>query len=73
MLKDIKAENALVGDLEDAESFLNECDMLISNFHGERILHSLGSNALKNDQLYEGGAYFLFEVANILNKELSHG
>jgi nitrogenase molybdenum-iron protein NifN len=89
VLKEIKAENVLVGDLEDTESFLNECDMLISNFHGERILHSLGSNAklivrgfpnyeefgnqLKNDQLYEGGAYFLFEVANILNKELSHG
>ncbi len=88
VLKSIEAENVFVGDLEDAEKFLNDCDILISNSHGERILHSIGSkarlivrgfpnyeevgNQLKNDQLYEGGAYFLFEVANTLSKEHNH-
>jgi len=82
-LHTIEAENVFVGDLEDARRFFDKADMVISNFHAERILHSyhdtalvirgfpnyeeLG-NQLKNDQLYEGSTYFLFEIANSLRK-----
>jgi nitrogenase molybdenum-iron protein NifN len=82
-LHTIEAENVFVGDLEDARRFFDKADMVISNFHAERILHSyhdtalvirgfpnyeeLG-NQLKNDQLYEGSTYFLFEIANHLRK-----
>ncbi|MDP3587234.1 MAG: nitrogenase iron-molybdenum cofactor biosynthesis protein NifN [Sulfuricurvum sp.] len=83
VLHTIEAENVFVGDLEDAQRFFDKADMVISNFHAERILHSyhdtalvirgfpnyeeLG-NQLKNDQLYEGSTYFLFEIANHLRK-----
>ncbi len=89
VLEDIKAENVFVGDLEDAQVHFKNADMVISNFHAERILHSqekhtalllrgfpnyeeLG-NQLKNDQLYEGSTYFLFEVANKLREVKHHG
>lgn len=83
VLAAIEAENVLVGDLEDARKYMENADLVISNFHAERILHSylhtalvirgfpnyeeLG-NQLKNDQLYEGSTYFLFEIANELRK-----
>jgi nitrogenase molybdenum-iron protein NifN len=79
----IEAEKVFVGDLEDARQFFEGADMVISNFHAERILHTyphtalvirgfpnyeeLG-NQLKSDQLYEGSTYFLFEIANSLRK-----
>lgn len=79
----IEANNVFVGDLEDAKKFFDKAHMVISNFHAERILHhsehtalvlrgfpnyeELG-NQLKNDQLYEGSTYFLFEIANSLRK-----
>jgi nitrogenase molybdenum-iron protein NifN len=82
-LRTIEAEKVFVGDLEDARQFFEGADMVISNFHAERILHTyphtalvirgfpnyeeLG-NQLKNDQLYEGSTYFLFEIANSLRK-----
>ncbi len=77
----IEAEKVFVGDLEDARQFFEGADMVISNFHAERILHSYPNtalvirgfpnyeelgNQLKNDQLYEGSTYFLFEIANAL-------
>ena len=63
------------------ESYLQESDLLISNFHGERICHNHKKalmlrgfpdfegvgNQLKNDVLYEGSAYLLFELANLIN------
>jgi len=79
----IEAEKVFVGDLEDARTFFEGADMVISNFHAERILHSYHNtalvirgfpnyeelgNQLKNDQLYEGSTYFLFEIANSLRK-----
>ncbi|WP_345991783.1 nitrogenase iron-molybdenum cofactor biosynthesis protein NifN [Sulfurimonas sp. HSL-1716] len=87
VLKTIKAKNVFVGDLEDAQEYFKDADLVIGNFHAERILHSqkkhtglilrgfpnyeeLG-NQLKNDQLYEGSTYFLFEVANKL-REVKH-
>jgi len=87
VLESLKVENKFVGDLEDAQKYFNDVDLVISNFHAERMLYSsekecalvlrgfpnyeeLG-NALKNDQLYEGSTYFLFEVANKL-REMQH-
>jgi len=89
VLEKIEAENIFVGDLEDAAVHFKEADLVISNFHAERLLHmqdketalvlrgfpnyeELG-NQLKNDQLYEGSAYFLFEVANKLTEVKHHG
>ncbi len=88
VLETIKAQNVFVGDLEDAVTHFEKADLVISNFHAERLLHSqekhtaltlrgfpnyeeLG-NQLKNDQLYEGSAQFLFEVANAL-RHVKHG
>lgn len=83
VLHTIKAEKVFVGDLEDAREFFSAADMVISNFHAERILHTVENtalvlrgfpnyeelgNQLKNDQLYEGSTYFLFEIANSLRK-----
>jgi len=83
VLHTIEAENVFVGDLEDARRFFEGADMVISNFHAERILHTVHDtalvirgfpnyeelgNQLKNDQLYEGSTYFLFEIANELRK-----
>ena len=83
VLHTIDAHKVFVGDLEDARQFFTDADMVISNFHAERILHSYHNtalilrgfpnyeelgNQLKNDQLYEGSTYFLFEIANHLRK-----
>ena len=89
VLDEIDVENVLVGDLEDATPFFNVADLVISNFHSERLLHmqekstalvlrgfpnyeELG-NQLKNDQLYEGSTYFLFEIANKIREVKHHG
>ena len=81
LLDEIPCENLLIGDFEDVESFLQEGDLVISNFHAERLaikhkkalfvrgfpdFESLG-NQLKNDVLYEGSSYLLFELANLIN------
>ena len=88
VLEKIEAKAVFVGDLEDARPHFEKADLVISNFHAERILHmqeqhtglvlrgfpnyeELG-NQLKNDQLYEGSTYFLFEVANAL-RPIKHG
>ncbi len=90
VLETIKADNVFVGDLEDARIYFKNADLVISNFHAERLLHidneshaglvlrgfpnyeELG-NQLKNDQLYEGSTYFLFEIANKLQEIKYHG
>ena len=90
VLEKIEAKKVFVGDLEDAKVHFKNADLVISNFHAERILHideqshaglvlrgvpnyeELG-NQLKNDQLYEGSTYFLFEVANKLREVKHHG
>ena len=81
LLDEIECEHLMVGDFEDVESFLQEGDLVISNFHAERLaikhkkallvrgfpdFESLG-NQLKNDVLYEGSSYLLFELANLIN------
>jgi len=59
---------------------------LITNFHGIQIARKYSKglvlrgypnyedvgNALKNDLLYEGSCYFLFEVANTVNHHKEH-
>lgn len=79
-LQDISAAEVMVGDLEDAEQRIADCDALVCNFHGEQlarlygkvhigrgypILEQLGVQ-LKVDTLYEGGAAWLAEAANAL-------
>ncbi|MBE0575919.1 MAG: nitrogenase iron-molybdenum cofactor biosynthesis protein NifN [Desulfuromonadales bacterium] len=74
----VKADKVLVGDLEDAEQLADDYDLIVGNCHCEALAHRLHKglvlrgfpnweqvgNALKNDVLYEGGCYFLFEAAN---------
>jgi nitrogenase molybdenum-iron protein NifN len=78
----IPADKVLVGDLEDAETLQDSYDLIVGNFHTESLAHRCGKglvlrgypnweevgNQLKNDQLYEGGAYFLCEVANAVEE-----
>jgi nitrogenase molybdenum-iron protein NifN len=89
ILENIKAKNVFVGDLEDAKSHFETADLVISNFHSERLLHTQEKetalvlrgfpnyeelgNQLKNDQLYEGSTYFLLEIANRLREGKHHG
>jgi len=77
-LKNLQAEQVMIGDLEDAELMADEYDVIIGNCHCEALAHRQGKglvlrgfpnweqvgNALKNDVLYEGGCYLLFEAAN---------
>ncbi len=81
-LEKINADRVLVGDLEDAELLADEYDLIVGNYHCEALAHRLHNglvlrgfpnweqvgNPLKNDVLYEGGAYFLFECANEATK-----
>lgn len=74
--------NVSVGDFEEVEKILPKMDMLISNFHGERLAHtyhkalllrgfpnyeSVGVG-LRHNILYEGSCTFLCEVNNRLHK-----
>jgi nitrogenase molybdenum-iron protein NifN len=85
-LEKIDVARVMVGDLEEAENHAAEYDLIIGNGHCAALAHRLGKglvvrgfpnweqvgNALKNDVLYEGGAYFLFACANaaILSREV---
>ncbi|ORJ58757.1 nitrogenase iron-molybdenum cofactor biosynthesis protein NifN [Geothermobacter hydrogeniphilus] len=78
-LEKIWAKRVLVGDLEDAEAAADEYDLIVGNCHCKALAHRLRKglvlrgfpnweevgNPLKNDLLYEGGAYFLYETANV--------
>ncbi|RXK08701.1 nitrogenase iron-molybdenum cofactor biosynthesis protein NifN [Halarcobacter ebronensis] len=81
LLDEIECENLLIGDFEDVEKYLQDSELLITSFHGERYTMKYKKalmlrgfpdyegvgNQLKNDILYEGSAYLLFEMANIIN------
>ncbi|MDH4945464.1 nitrogenase iron-molybdenum cofactor biosynthesis protein NifN [Sulfurimonas sp. C5] len=76
----------IVGDFEDVEEKLQDAELLITNFHGERIAHEQHKalllrgypnyetvgNQLINDTLYEGSCYLLFSVANLINSTTHH-
>lgn len=85
-LDQIQAERVIVGDLEDAEEYYNDYDLIIGNYHCEMMAKRLNKkalvrgfpnweqvgNQLKNDLLYEGGAHFLFECANAASEIREH-
>jgi nitrogenase molybdenum-iron protein NifN len=85
-LEKLRADTVLVGDLEDAEQLVERYDVIVGNCHCEALAHRQHKglvlrgfpnweqvgNVLKNDVLYEGGAYFLFECANAAEKS-RHG
>ncbi len=86
-LEKIPADKVLVGDLEDAEKMQDQYDLIVGNFHTEALAHKFHKglvlrgfpnweqvgNQLKNDTLYEGGAYLLFETANAASAIREHG
>ena len=86
-LDKIIADQVIVGDLEDAEEMADDYDVMIGNFHCEAIAHRQRKglllrgfpnweqvgNSLKNDVLYEGGSYFLFEAANTASETRNAG
>lgn len=87
VLQNVKADQTIVGDLEDVQRFVEECDMIIGNCHFERVAkkyhkslivrgfpdwESVGSQ-LFDDCLYEGGCGFLFNAANTLESHRAHG
>lgn len=77
-LENLPCDDIIIGDFEDVEKALEDADLLITNFHGERLCKILHKslvlrgfpnyegvgNQLKNDTLYEGSCYLLFEIAN---------
>ena len=79
-LEQLPAERIIIGDLEDAERYADEYDVIIGCCHVEALAHRLHKpaiirgfpnweqvgNQLKNDILYEGSAYLLFEAANLV-------
>jgi nitrogenase molybdenum-iron protein NifN len=85
-LDKVQAEKIIIGDMEDVEKELIKADLVISNFHCERLAkkydkafiirgfpnYEIVGNQLKNDLLYEGSSYFLFELANTINHHQSH-
>jgi len=86
-LDDLKADRVMVGDLGDAEDQASDYDLIIGGTHVEALADRLGKgmllrgfpnweqlgNQLVYDCLYEGGAYFLCEVANIITRHQHHG
>lgn len=78
-LATIKDVTPHIGDMEDLENLHPSTDLIISNFHAERIAHrhhkahmlrgfpnwEQVGNTLKNDVLYEGSCYLLFDSANL--------
>lgn len=86
-LDDIAADRIMVGDLGDAEDLAADYDLIIGCTHVEALADRLGKgmllrgfpnweqlgNQLVHDCLYEGGAYFLCEVANAITRHRHHG
>jgi len=80
-LENLPCKDILIGDFDDVENIIEDTDILISNFHAERLTHKYKKavmfrgfpdyetigNQLKNDSLYEGSTYMLFEIANRVN------
>jgi len=75
-----------IGDFEEVEKALPAMDMLIANYHGERLAHKHHKAllirgfpnyeqvgiGLRNNILYEGSCAFLCEVNNLLAHEKEH-
>ena len=82
----IPAEKVWVGDLGDAESFMNSIDCIVTNTHGERLAkrykkafvcrgypdwETVG-NTYQYEILYEGGCYLLSTIANAITEYEHH-
>lgn len=81
------ADRVMVGDLGDAEDLAADYDVIIGGTHVEALADRLGKgmvlrgfpnweqlgNQLVHDCLYQGGAYFLCEVANAITRHQHHG
>lgn len=81
------AGRVLVGDLGAAEDLATDYDVIIGGTHVEALADRLGKgmvlrgfpnweqlgNQLVDDCLYQGGAYFLCEVANAITRHQHHG
>ena len=81
----IPCDNIIIGDFDDVENSLEDVDLIISNYHAERLAqkyhkkllirgfpnYEILGNQLKYDVLYEGSCYLLFELANLLNEHHS--
>lgn len=86
-LDSLGAARVLVGDLGDAEDLATDYDLIIGGTHVEALADRLGKgtvlrgfpnweqlgNQLVHDCLYEGGAYFLCELANVISRHQHHG
>jgi len=78
----VPCDNIIIGDFEDVEQNLDGIDLIISNYHAERLAHKyhkkllirgfpnyeIVGNQLNHNQLYEGSCYLLFELANLINE-----
>jgi len=81
----VPCDNIIIGDFDDVENSLEDVDLIISNYHAERLAqkyhkkllirgfpnYEILGNQLKYDVLYEGSCYLLFELANLLNEHHS--
>ena len=86
-LDELKADRVMVGDLGDAEDLAADYDLIIGGTHVEALADRHGKamvlrgfpnweqlgNQLVHDCLYEGGAYFLCDVANVITRHRHHG
>ena len=85
-LERLSADQVMVGDLEDAEIRADAYDLIVGNGHCETLARRLDKGLvlrgfpnweqlgpqLKNDILYEGGCYLLFETANAAHALQEH-
>jgi len=79
----IVAKEILVGDFEDLEKRIGQIDVIVGNFHAEKLAHKYRKklfligypnyeevgNQLSFYQLYEGSSYFLKDIANKVAKD----
>ncbi|PLY02035.1 MAG: nitrogenase iron-molybdenum cofactor biosynthesis protein NifN [Desulfuromonas sp.] len=86
VLENLPADTVLIGDLEDAENLAEHYDVIVGNGHCEALAERLHKglvlrgfpnweqvgNQLKNDVLYEGGCFLLFEAANVASAWRHH-
>ena len=85
-LSQVPCDNIIIGDFEDVEESMVDADLIISNYHAERLAdkhhkallvrgfpnYEIVGNQLKYDLLYEGSCYLLFELANLINQYNHH-
>jgi len=80
ILDKIQNTTVVVGDFDDSLKYIDKCDVIMSNFHGERLAKEYHKDFIcwgvpnyeevgvqyKEASLYEGGCRFLLDIANKL-------